>query len=75
MPLPFVSLIGFGNSQSDALGVVALDLEIVECSTRQSVYRRRITRQLRFPEESPTTAARLALFDVLEQIRNETTPR
>ena len=75
LPIPYLTLIGWGNSTSDPLGVIQLDLEILECATRESVYQRRIVRQLRYPEESPTEAVRFALYDILEQIRNETTRR
>lgn len=75
LPIPYLTLIGFDNSTSDPLGVIQLDLEIIECASRESVYLRRITRQLRYPEESPAEAVRLALYDILEQVRNETTRR
>lgn len=71
IPLPFISFIGFQNSVSDPLGIINLDLEILECETERSLYRRRISRQLRSPEESVTDAVRLTLLDILEQIRNE----
>ncbi len=75
LPIPFLTLIGFANSASDPLGVIELDLEILDCGTRRSVYRRRITRQLRFPEETPSHAVRLALTDILQQVQNETARR
>ena len=71
IPLPFISFIGFQNSVSDPLGIINLDLEILECETERSLDRRRISRQLRSPEESVTDAVRLTLLDILEQIRNE----
>jgi hypothetical protein len=73
LPIPFLVLMGFGNAKSDPLGVIELDLEIVDCRTRQGVYRRRIARQLRYPEESASDAVRLALYDILQQVQNETT--
>ena len=71
IPLPYISFIGWRNSVSDSLGVISLDLEILECATGRRVYKRRISRQLRYPEESPPNAVRLTLHDMLEQIRNE----
>ncbi len=75
VPVPFFLFTGWDHSVGDALGVITLDLEIVDCGTRKPAYQRRITRQLRYAGEGPTHAVRLALVDVLEQIRNETTDR
>lgn len=55
--------------------MIQLDLEIIERASHESVYLRRITRQLCYPEESPAEAFRLELYDILEQVINETTRR
>lgn len=75
LPIPFVSLIGFGNAKTDPLGVVTLDLEILDCQTGRPVFRRRLARRMRHPEESLSEAARLTLLDLLDQLSNETLAR
>ena len=75
VPIPFFLLTGWDHSVSDALGVVTLDFEIIDCGTQRTAYRRRINRQLRYAGEGPTHAVRRALDDALEQIRNETAER
>jgi hypothetical protein len=46
---------------------------VFACAARQIVYQRRLRSQLHEPDSSISDAARVALDDAFEQLRNETT--
>lgn len=72
IPMPFVSISLWGNAKSDAVGVASVDIAVFDCEKSKVVYQRSLTSSRRYPEITISEAAKLALEDALERLRNET---
>jgi hypothetical protein len=72
VPAIYVNAAGCRNIKSDPLGVARVTVEVHDCTTGKRVFHRDLISENRFHETSLSEAARLALTDVLQKLRNET---
>jgi len=72
VPAIYVNAIGWDNEKTDPLGVAHIALDVHDCASARPVFHRDFAVENRYPGVALSEAARLALEDLLQQLRNET---
>lgn len=72
IPAPFIGFFLWRNDKSDARGVADLDIEVWDCARGRYAYQRRLRSLEQEAEATISEAAKLALDDAMQRLRNET---